>query len=50
MLGHIEFINKDLNTRFTLSTEGEFTGGFAKWPNHHPGERDKERDREREKL
>lgn len=37
MLGGSEWIDKELNLKFILSTEGEFTGGFAKWPNGHSG-------------
>jgi geranylgeranyl transferase type-1 subunit beta len=36
MLGHSEFINEMFNVSFILSTEGEYTGGFSKWPDHHP--------------
>ena len=30
-------LNKVVNTEFIFSTEGQCTGGFAKWPDTHPG-------------
>ena len=30
-------IHKKLNRQYVLSTQGEFTGGFAKQPDIHPG-------------
>ena len=42
MLGVSDWVDKELNVGFILSTEGQFTGGFSKWPKCHPGERYKE--------
>lgn len=30
-------IDKQMNRQYVLSTQGEFTGGFAKQPDTHPG-------------
>ena len=37
LLGHRHWIDKVVNTEFIFSTEGQYTGGFAKWPDTHPG-------------
>ena len=39
MLGVSDWVDKELNVQFILSTEGEYTGGFSKWPKCHPGKR-----------
>ncbi|XP_019855708.1 PREDICTED: geranylgeranyl transferase type-1 subunit beta-like isoform X2 [Amphimedon queenslandica] len=36
MLGASDWVDKELNVQFILSTEGEYTGGFSKWPKCHP--------------
>ena len=38
LLGSSNFVQKDFNRGYVLSTEGEFTGGFSKWPFHNPGD------------
>lgn len=37
LLGCGHLVNRETNIEFIFSTEGQFTGGFAKWPNSHPG-------------
>lgn len=32
-----DMIDKQMNRQYVLSTQGEFTGGFAKQPDTHPG-------------
>lgn len=38
LLGCSGLIAKKMNRSYVLSTEGEHTGGFSKWPDAHPGE------------
>ena len=37
LLGWFQYVNKEWNRGFLLSTRGKMVGGFAKWPESHPG-------------
>lgn len=36
LLGCLEWVDKKWNRGYVLSTQGEYTGGFSKWPDTHP--------------
>ncbi|CAI7996354.1 Geranylgeranyl transferase type-1 subunit beta [Geodia barretti] len=36
LLGWFQYVNKEWNRGFLLSTRGKMVGGFAKWPESHP--------------
>ena len=37
LLGGFSLVDKMWNRSYVLSTQGEYTGGFAKWPDSEPG-------------
>lgn len=39
LLGVFQYTNYEKNRTFILSTQDRLVGGFAKWPDSHPGNR-----------
>lgn len=37
LLGVFQYTNYDKNRSFILATQDRLVGGFAKWPDSHPG-------------
>lgn len=42
LLGFGDMVDSGWNRSYILSTQSDITGGFSKWPDCHPGERERE--------